>query len=185
MTSGALTRSPRRAQIRAAGLTSEHHSVARAPRPALKPLILPAGSRSRVPVRVAPAGQGEAPRYRRRAGSGTKKRVPTQAGTIDGRGVHGRPVRARSLTPIETWILESSRNANVQMRTIFVRHDLKAKGKQRRSDLVIPARPVADRDDIGRAADQMTASRRPANGGIVSETPVPGSHAERRAHRRA
>ena len=63
-----------------------HCSGACAPRPALQPLDLPAGSRSRVPVRIAPAGPGSAPRYRRRAGSGTKKRVPTQAGTLDGRG---------------------------------------------------------------------------------------------------
>ena len=82
ITSGARTRSPRRAQIRAAGLALGHQSVARAPRPAAKPCVLPAGSRSRVPVGFAPAGQGALPGIERRAGSGTKKRVPTQGGTL-------------------------------------------------------------------------------------------------------
>lgn len=99
---------PIRAQIRAAPRAALHHSaLTRTSR--TQASSLPAGSRSRVPVGFAPAGQGALPGVERRAGSGTKKRVPTQGGTLERRrGLQFRRDWPRLFKPVKSRIFKRS-----------------------------------------------------------------------------
>ena len=121
-------------------------------RPALLQLVLPAGPARALrsgPLRPVPAqrpGIGGAP------AAGKKREPPRRRGLSTGEGA----TVGRLFQPVKGRIFKGARYADVQVGTVGIRHDLKPERKERRCDAVIPSRMIRERDNIGRAADQVT-----------------------------